>query len=112
MPVVKAPCPGTGIWRGERTQSSESPILLSTQAYKRRGICCLHSACADLSVLQPSQKVFLESQLQLGPVMLTETEIVAVLMGHQKWAWTSEDKKPGYKFQAACALKVNKKNNA
>ncbi|XP_027545276.1 androgen-induced gene 1 protein isoform X2 [Neopelma chrysocephalum] len=32
----KAPCPGTGIWREQHTQFSVSPVLLSTQAHKRR----------------------------------------------------------------------------
>lgn len=44
--------------------------------------------------------------------MQTEMGIVGVFMHHQKCAWISEDKKAGYMFQTACALKMNKKNNA
>lgn len=79
--------------------SSERPVPLSAQAH------CFHHSCADLSVLWPSQKVFLESQLQLGPLMQKEAEIVGVFMHHQKCAWTSEGQKAACVLQAACALK-------
>lgn len=76
-----------------------------------RGIC-RPTGPVLTCLLQPSQMVFLEPQVWLGPVMQAGTGILGAFVHDQKCAWISENKKAGYMFRAACALKMKRKNNA
>lgn len=115
-PVLKAPCPGTGSRGNTRDSFLKAPSCFLHRPIKGGSAvvtCCLHSACADLSVLCPSQKVFFNSQLQLGPIMQIEMETIGIFNAPPEACldlW--RQKKARYMFQAACALKTNKKNRA
>lgn len=111
-PVLKAPCPGTGSRENAGDSFLKAPSCFLQRPIKGGSavaICCLHSACADLSVLWPSQKVFFKAQLQLGPIMQIEMGFFYAPPEACLDLW--RQKKARYMFQAACALETNKKKS-